>query len=235
MTPLEYELRWERIWNLVQLDAVALYREELSLGFDPKQLQGLLCPILDKHYLEHEYGAAAGRLNSLMISALRGNAGDEDLHHFYLWGDRIFSLGSDRTAEFFWLSVVQNREEIRHPIWIENAFGDIRSVMEAPQQELTRKIRILAGQLSDPDRTTLLRINMNEESFASCLSLTGRYNIFACAWRVVTGAFSVEQLDEINIIGRKWAAKRSVQETAVSFPGTWDFGLPLHCQKMKLL
>lgn len=232
MTPLEYELRWERIWNLAVLDAIEFYRDELSIGIDLKRLRSLLRPILDGHYVKYEYGAAAGRLSSLMSSALRKDATDEELNKFYLWGDRIFSLGSDRTAEFVWLSIVHRCAESAESAWVKDAFRDIRRIMDEPRQELARKIHILRAQLSEPDRNTLRQIDMNEESLASCLSLTGRYNIFACAWRVVAGAFSIEQLDEINIIGRNWAAMNDVDEMSISFPGTWDFGLPIDCSKM---
>ncbi|HEU5352162.1 MAG TPA: hypothetical protein VFU55_11250 [Terracidiphilus sp.] len=226
MTPLEQDIRWEQIWNVASLDATALLCSELNFPIELERFQSILRPLLSRYYSDNEFGKAAGRLHFLMSSALRAATTQDEERQFFLWGERIFDLGSDRTAEFFWLSVVHDLEEVIKPDWIEDVFAKIRKCMEDPRDALEVKIHAIGLRLSELDKSILGRIDMAEESLATCFSLTGEYNVFTKFWRAQTLHFSIEELSEIYRIGKKLAEKRNIPETAVTFPGTWDFGMP---------
>lgn len=224
MSPLEQELRWERIWNIAALDATMLLRKEMNCPIELERVQHLLRSNLDKHYLNNAYGVAAGRLNFLIMSAVRSAIDEEELR-LYLWGDRMFVLGAARTAEFFWLSVVQDREATGRANWIEETFARIRADMGDRRRELRAGIQMFSSRISDFDKSVLRRIDMTVDSLTTSFNLTGEYNIFARSWRAVTAQFSVDQLSEMYLVGKKFATKVNVPETLVAFPGTWEFGL----------
>lgn len=226
MGPLEEQLRWERVWNVTILDSTALLSDELSFPMDAHWMQGFLRPALEKHYLEHDYQLGAGQLHFVMISTLRSAANEEQERQFYLWGVRTLALGSDRLDEFFWRSVVYDREEVTKPEWMEDAFQRVRNDIAGSRKLMMEKIEAVGNRLSDFDEEILARVEITDEYLATLFCLTADYNLFARCWRAVTEDFSMEQLGEIYDVGKKLAAVRQVSETAVGFPGTWDFGPP---------
>jgi hypothetical protein len=225
MSPLELELKWERVWNYMTLDAVRNLQDELCIPGDLKQLQETSREGLADHYASEEFGTSSGLLYFKLAGDLRSVFSEHDLVQFFIWGDYLSDLVVSRTGEFFWMSALRGLEEVPHPNWLSKIFIEMRGDMAASGKRLDRLVESL--EFSALDETVLERSRRSKESMRTYLALVTKYNLFARVWRQKMGQTTLSQLCEAYVAGKLLAQKRNVAETAVCFPGFWESG-PQH-------
>jgi hypothetical protein len=71
MSPLEFELKWERVWNYITLDAARILQHELSIPGDLVQLQNTTRQTLVDHYALEQFGSSSGLLYYKLTADLR--------------------------------------------------------------------------------------------------------------------------------------------------------------------
>jgi hypothetical protein len=222
MNPLELELKWERVWNYMTLDAVRTLQDELCIPGDLKRLQETTREALVDHYASEEFGTSSGLLYVRLAADLRSGFRENDLAQFFVWGDYLSDLVVSRVGEFFWMSALRGIEEVPHPNWLARKFSEMRADMKSSEDRLDRLVESL--EFSVLDGAVLERVRSSQDSMRNYLALVTKYNLFARVWHQRMGQTTLLQLREVHAAGKLLAQKRNVAETAVCFPGFWASG-----------
>jgi hypothetical protein len=222
MSPLEFELKWERVWNYITLDAARILQHELSIPGDLVQLQNTTRQTLVDHYALEQFGSSSGLLYYKLTADLRSVFLEFDLIQFFLWGDYLSDVVVSRVGEFFWMSALHGFEEVQHPIWLGNAFSEMRGDMDSSVDRLDNLVDSV--EFSDRDEAVLVRVGLSKDDMRTYFRLVASYNLFARVWNRTMGQATLPQLREAHVVGKLLAQKRNVDETAVCFPGFWESG-----------
>jgi hypothetical protein len=221
MSPLEYELHWERVWNLLTLDASRSVQNELCIPGDFERLQLCLREALDDHYRANEYMFSAGPLSLRLSARLRSVFGEEDVLYLFAWGDYLSDLVHSRVGEFIWSHALFGLDEVEHSAWLGARF--LKMQRESSWREQIENA-LDAIQLSDRDTTILDRLDWTSKGLLTHFKLVAGYNAFDRLWHRNMRDTTPEQLDEVYAFGKALAQKRDIMETQLCYPGIWESG-----------
>jgi hypothetical protein len=222
MLPIEYELKWERVWIDVMLDAARTVQKEIGVPGDLQRLQDGSREILRGHYEAHEFGVASGPLCSKLSTVLRSVFNENDVLRFYLWGDYLSGQVESRVGEFFWFSVLYGLDEVPHASWIAEAAARLRDDLAPLHEHHEGKLNALT--FTEWDRFLLELADISEEGQLAAFKNAAWLNLFDRVWHQRMGHMTIPQLEELLIVGKSLAQKREVPETSVCFPGIWEAG-----------
>lgn len=226
MSPLEYELNWELVWNVLMLDAFRAMQRELCIPGDMGLVQACLRETLEDHYRAHELNFSAGLLYMRLAAKLRSCLANEETALYVLaWGDYLSDLVHRRVGEFIWSIALYALDELEHPDWLETRFQQMRSEKKEIHKQIESVIEMV--RITDHDRIILDRINWSEESLQTHLDLVAGYNAFCRIWHQNTRNATLDELDELYAFGRALAQKKKIVETQLCYPGVWEAG-PQH-------
>jgi hypothetical protein len=225
MGPLEYELRWERVWNVLALDASRIFQDELRIPGDVERLQVSLRETLDDHYAANEFMCAAGLLSLRLGTKLQTAFREVEVLRLFAWGDYCSDLVQSRVGEFIWSSALHLIDELKHPEWLGAKFLKMRSELSSRREQI--KNALGAIQLTDRDSMILHRIAWTSENLLTNFSLVAGYNAFDQLWHENMREATPEELDEVYGFGKALAQKQRIEETQLCYPGMWEAG-PQH-------
>jgi len=225
MGPLEYELRWERVWNVLALDASRTFQDELCIPVDIERLQVYLRETLDDHYGTNEFMFAAGLLSLRLGTKLRTAFREVEVLRLFAWGDYCSGLVHSRVGEFIWSSALHLLDELKYPEWLGAKFMKMRSEQSSQREQIKNALDTI--QLTDRDSVILRRIDWNSEGLLTNFALVAGYNAFDHVWHENMREATPEELDEVYRFGKALAQKQGIEETQLCYPGMWEAG-PQH-------
>jgi hypothetical protein len=222
MSPLEYELHWERVWNLLTLDASRSAQNELCIPGDFERLQLSLREALDDHYRANELMFSAGPLSLRLSARLRSVFGEEDVLYLFAWGDYLSDLVHSRVGEFIWSSVLFGLDEVDHPNWLGAKFLKMQREESSAHNQIENALGTI--KLTDRDAMILDRLDWTSESLLTHFKLVAGYNAFDQLWHRNMRYVTPVELDEVYAFGKALAQKRDIIETQLCYPGIWEAG-----------
>jgi len=222
MSPLEYELHWEKVWNLLALDALIGVQDELCVPGYLEHIQRSLREGLDDHYRTNEPMFSAGALSMRLSARLRSAIGEEVVLYLFAWGDYLSDLVHSRVGEFIWSSAIFGLDEVGYPEWLGARFLKMQHERSSSHDEIDNALRTI--KLTDRDATILDRLNWTSEHLLTHLKLVAGYNAFDQLWHRNMKDLTPGELDEVYAFGKALAQKREIMETQLCYPGIWEAG-----------
>ena len=222
MSPLEYELHWERVWNVLMMDVSRALRTELCLPDDLEPIQIWLLESFEDHYRTNEYMSSAGLLSIRLTSTLRSSSDEDKVLHILAWGDYLSDLVHSRVGEFIWSSALFGLDEVEHPEWLGERFRRMQSERIKLNEQTKSALERIT--FTPRDAKILERINWSEESLLTHCKLIAGYNAFCRMWHRYMKDATAAQLDEVCAFGKALAQKRGIEETQLCYPGIWEAG-----------
>jgi hypothetical protein len=222
MSPLEYELHWERVWNLLTLDALSRVQNELCIPGNLERLQLCLREELDDHYRAYELMFSAGALSVRLSTRLRSVFHEEEVLYLFAWGDYLSDLVHSRVGEFIWSSALFGLDEVDHPEWLRARFLKMQHERSSSRDEIDNALGTI--KLTDRDATIVDRLNWTAGYLLTHLKLVAGYNAFDQLWHRNMNDATPGELDAVYAFGQALARKRDIMETQLCYPGIWEVG-----------
>ena len=222
MSPLEYELHWEKVWNVLTLDASKSVQNELCIPGDFERLQLCLREALDDHYRAHELTFSAGSLSLRLGARLRSVFSEEDVLYLIAWGDYLSDFVHSRVGEFIWGTALYGLDEVEHPEWLAAKFIKMQSEQSSGRMQIRNALDAI--QLTERDAMILDRLDWTSDGLLTHFNLVAGYNAFDRLWHRNMRDTTPDELDEVYAFGKALAQKRTIMETQLCYPGIWEAG-----------
>jgi hypothetical protein len=215
-------LKWERVWNVLALDASRTLQDQLGIPGDVERLQGSLRETLDDHYQSREFMFSAGLLSLRLGKEICAAFREDEVLQLFAWGDYLSDMVRSRVGEFIWSNALYGLNEVKHPEWLDAKFLKMKSEQSFQRKQIQHALDMI--QLTEQDVAILQRIDWSSESLLTHFALVAGYNAFDRLWHENMWEATPAELDEVFAFGKALAQKQGIPETRLSYPGIWEAG-----------